>query len=454
MIPKILCLVLSLMILGQVYFASLYARTWITPASIYGIFWFLFTFIPLILVPSAPASVLAIGYIFLSCVVISLSSVVVKWPEAMRINSEFGQSAVGAFNTEFLNATFYVVSFLALVCWALNIQAQGIALSRIWEDFFAVSNEYILSRYNESLIVSVFSQLSNVFSYAAAALGGLIISRFLSRFRIFAVILMSFLPSVLVLTVQGAKGMIFLSISLFYGGWLIRRMKSGEITLLDRGVLKKSLLYALALIPLVTVSFVSRGIYALEDTGEILFALQRYYISYSSVHLYAFSDWFNYYVGNPSTQFYSDSLLKTTNGFYTFMAVFRIFGDDRYVPPGVFTEYYGFGNFLSGNIYTYFRGLILDFGIFGSLILLFIFGVLCNLSTKAVLINKYPIFSVAIFIAMVGYIYTTFIISLLIWNSIFGLLIFLPFILFVNQLLIVRAQSAVAMGTAFQLGDN
>ena len=442
------------MILGQVYFASLYTRTWITPASIYGIFWFLFTFIPLILVPSAPASVLAMAYIFLSCMVISLSSVVVKWPEAIRINSEFGLSSVDAYNTEFLNVTFYVVSFLALVCWALNIQAQGIALSRIWEDFFAVSNEYIMSRYNETVITSVFSQLSNVFSYASAALGGLIISRFTNRFGILNIIILSFLPSILVLTIQGAKGMIFLSISLFYGGWLIRRMKSGETTLLDRGVLKKSLLYALALIPLVTVSFVARGIYVLEDTGEILFALQRYYISYSSVHLYAFSDWFNYYVGAPSSQFYSDSLLETTKGFYTFMAVFRIFGDDRYVPPGVFTEYYGYGNFLSGNIYTYFRGLILDFGIFGSLVLLFIFGVLCNISTKVLLVSKYPIFSAAIFIAMMGYIYTTFIISLLIWNSIFGLLIFLPFIFFVNQLLVMRAQSAVAMETSFQLVDN
>lgn len=437
---------MSLMILAQVYFVSRYAGTSITPASIYGSFWFLFTFIPLILVPSAPASVLAMGYIFLSCIVISLSSVVVKWPEAMRINSEFGRRAVDAFNTEFLNVTFYVVSFLAIVCWALNVQVQGITLSRIWQEFFTVSNEYIMNRYNETLINSVYSQLSNVFSYTSAALGGMIISRLQDRFRILVLVVLSFLPSVLVLTVQGAKGMIFLSMSLFYGGWLIRRMKSGEITLLDRGVIKKSLLYALVLLPLVTISFVARGIYALEDTSEILFALQKYYISYSSVHLYAFSDWFNYYVGAPYTQFYSDSLLETTNGFYTFMAIFRLFGDDRYVPPGVFTEYYGYGNFLSGNIYTYFRGLILDFGIFGSLVFLFICGILCNISIKAILVSKYPTFSVAIFISMMGFIYTTFIISLLIWNSIFGILILLPFILFINQLLIIRADSAVAMG--------
>jgi oligosaccharide repeat unit polymerase len=338
------------------------------------------------------------------------------------------------------------VSFLAIVCWALNVQAEGIALSRIWQEFFTVSNEYIMNRYNETLINSVYSQLSNVFSYTSAALGGMIISRLQDRFRILVLVVLSFLPPVLVLTVQGAKGMIFLSISLFYGGWLIRRMKSGEMTLLDRGVIKKSLLYALALLPLVTISFVARGIYALEDTSKILFALQKYYISYSSIHLYAFSDWFNYYVGAPYTQFYSDSLLETTNGFYTFMAIFRLFGDDRYVPPGVFTEYYGYGNFLSGNIYTYFRGLILDFGIFGSLVFLFICGILCNISIKVILVSKYPTFSVAIFISMMGFIYTTFIISLLIWNSIFGILIFLPLILFINQLLIIRADSAVAMG--------
>jgi oligosaccharide repeat unit polymerase len=437
-LEKFISLVLSLCILAQAYGLRRFVGSWVNPGTIFGVFWFVFTFVPMLMVLDAPVDPLAMLFILAASITFSSGSLIFNWNKSIAVNANHGVESQKLYNTGFLLSCFYVTAVFALVFWSLNIAAQGISISSIFTDFLNVSHRYILARYSDSLIVGIYSQLSNMLSYTASALGGLIISRPMTKRERLIVIVGSFLPSILVLTVQGAKGMIFLSLSLFYGGWLIRRVKSGDLTLFDRSHIKVFLIALVSLIPFVTLSFITRGIFLIQNPREVVEVLTRYYASYIAVHLYAFSDWFSWYIGNPSIQFYQES--ETTYGFFTFMVLFKLFGDDRYVPPGVFDEYYAFGPYLSGNLYTFFRGLIVDFGIAGAMGVLFAVSVASNMVIVTIMRSRYAGLSASLFVVMMGYIYTSFIISLLIWNSAFGLVLALSAILTINQL---RFQSTI-----------
>jgi len=69
---KIASLALSGAILYIAYFARRISGTWLTPASIWCIGWFILPFIPLVVVIAAPANPLAILYILVVSIAFSL----------------------------------------------------------------------------------------------------------------------------------------------------------------------------------------------------------------------------------------------------------------------------------------------------------------------------------------------------------------------------------------------
>ena len=138
--------------------------------------------------------------------------------------------------------------------------------------------------------------------------------------------------------------------------------------------------------------------------------------SYAFGHLYAFSDWFTHYVGNPSANRYASE--SAGYGFYTFMTFFKAFGDTRHVPVGIYDEFFEYKDVLITNIYTIFRGLITDFGLIGTIVYMFVSGYVFHLAEPFLLVRRRPEGSVAMFILAVYYSYATFVISAFIWTTI------------------------------------
>ena len=108
--------------------------------------------------------------------------------------------------------------------------------------------------------------------------------------------------------------------------------------------------------------FLSRGL--VDPTGEISnvatsLSLDNPLILYSVGHIPNFLEWFDQVVmaghHDPS---YSIPFVYTFRDF-----VVLVFGSTDPLPPGVYDDY------RYGNIYTVFRGLINDFGIFGSVLI-------------------------------------------------------------------------------------
>lgn len=139
----------------------------------------------------------------------------------------------------------------------------------------------------------------------------------------------------------------------------------------------------------------------------------------------------NYNFDSSWQDYYHDGNL--TLGFSTFMAISRALGDVTPVPDGYYDEYFQYKEILQTNIYTIYRGLIQDFGMVGALIYMANTGAVFNFAYVNILSNRSPAIAVAIYICMAGYIYTSFIISIMVWNSIFALFITLSAVLTLNK---------------------
>jgi oligosaccharide repeat unit polymerase len=429
-VSKFLCIALSVMMLVTAYVASRVARSWLVPACIYSIAWFLFTFIPLVTVITVPANPLAIGYILLTCIAFSLPVLVTRWP-AIANEPPSNEQGAALFDTTFLRLTFFFFAALALIALIINSMIQGLSLTSLVSNFFITSNALIADRYNDNLAASIFGQIANVACYIAVGLGGLTFPGFRTWLSRGVALIAAMLPSLIVMVVFGAKGMIFLCIAMFYAGTLVRRLRNKDNRLIDRRTVVRVIIAILILLPFITISFVARGLYEGNAKFSLGEGLMRYYVSYTCAHIYAFSDWFTAYIGQSASQIYVSE--EVTKGFYTFMSIFEWLGSTREVPPGVYAEYFQYGNYLQTNIYTIFRGLITDFTLIGSLASCLFAGLICNTIFVAMARNRFSSWSVAFYIVMAGFIYTSFIISLLIWNSSYPTFIVIALVLIINN---------------------
>ena len=397
--------------------------TWIYPACLYGLFWFAFTLFPVVLVPGTYSSPYAVGYILANCLAVSLGGRFVSFAQSYRSAPSFEEHDRRVFSSPMVQLIFVGCVISALACLMVDATIQGVSLSALTSDFFAVSNSFMSARYSDDIISNVFSQLATVLNYLASFIGGLIywaISDRAERWKKAALILMTFVPSIFVLTVQAAKGTIFLSLALFVSGILLCRARSKQDLPINWGTFLIGVRYAAVLLPFLVLSFISRGLYEARSFDDLTFTLRRNFTSYALGHIYAFSDWFDYTIMTiRGVGFYR--IEDETYGFYTFMSIFRALGDDRFVPGGVFDEYYDDGLFVSTNIYTVFRSQITDFTLLGSLIFAVFISSFIHLSFRNAVVNYASPLSTSVFVLFCGFLASSYIISVLIWDSVYAL---------------------------------
>jgi oligosaccharide repeat unit polymerase len=311
--------------------------------------------------------------------------------------------------------------------------AQGFSLHDLFFDLYASAAAYANLHFSDSLNVHILDRLSMICAYLGVILGGFLFPCMPTKNGRWLIVVLSFLPSILVAVTQSAKGQLFICIVFFYAGLLVYRASTGTLRLFDKGSIKSLALYAAILMLVVTVSFLGRGLYTIDDNEDLTRKLVQYYSSYSFSHIYAFSDWFAFFIGRHSRLVYAQE--SASHGFYTFMALFELMGSHKVVPMGVFDDYYSYGDLLTGNIYTMFRGLIVDFGIIGSVLFMLGTGFLFHLSFHAMLRSRRPAFTVAVFVLMMGYFYFSFIISVLVWINIYVTFVLLWMVLQINKVI-------------------
>jgi len=447
-LEKLLAIVLSLAILGQAIVIRRLVGTWLIPACIFSLFWFAYTFVPLVALFVVPIEPLAIAYILLACTLFSLTALGPDWHAAMRVRQNAG--ARFRYDTPFLRHLFHATTALVLLCQLADLLIQGFSPMDVVLNPLGTAAEYTARRYAEDLEKNVFAQLGLLLAYPAATMGGLLYGARAQGQPGYRTLLLAVLPSLAMMLIQGAKGTVFLAVFMIWGGVLLTRIERGEFTLIDQAGIKRLLFYCLLAFPFLLVSFLSRMLDSLDGGAEIVQQLLRYFASYTSAHLYAFSDWFSYWtLGNSVMEYQQD---EDAYGFYTFMALFKLAGSSKTVPMGVYDEYFVYADLLQTNIYTFFRGLIQDFSVGGALCLITCSGFLLHWSYWRLLVCGKPILSAAVFVFSVAYFYTSFIISLLIWNNVYAGLLLLALFLRLNEEWCRRFGSAAspAPGPALQ----
>lgn len=430
-IEKLLAIFFSLCIFGYALILKRKAQSWVTPGVIFSVFWFLFTFFPLAVMFKIPANPWAVLFIAACVFMFGLPGLVSGLRAPLLINSQNKKDSLDHYSGKFLTLTFFALQVITVFCILLNLAIQGFSPADFITDLFGTANRYLALRYSGEVQPNVFAQLGVLLNYTGVCIGGLILSSKHRTMQKLAILVLSFVPAALHMIVYADKGTLFLCASLFYGGIIISRLRKGDTALTNAATNKILIISLLILTPVLISSFLARGIDS-SDTNEVKDKLIYYLSSYAFGHLYAFSDWFSNYNFDSSWQdYYHDGNL--TLGFSTFMAIFRALGDVTPVPDGYYDEYFQYKEILQTNIYTIYRGLIQDFGMVGALIYMAITGAVFNLAYVNILSNRSPAISVAIYICMAGYIYTSFIISIMVWNSIFALFITLSAVLTLNK---------------------
>lgn len=430
MIEKIVAIIFSLLILGQAALVRRLVGTWIFPACLFGLFWFLYTFIPLVSLLTVPVEPYGVAYILLCCLMFSATALGFNWRAGFARNRSWADERSN-YGSSFIRLAFYGMTAVVIATLLINTLLQGFSLSGLILNPLETANLYIARRYSDDLVSNAFSQVSVVLTYPAAILGGLVYANRPPNHKGIVTIFLTMLPSVLVMLIQGAKGTLFLAIALFWAGILLCKTSRGEKDLFNKGALKKLALYSALLLPVVIASFMARGLYEAGDTDVIVNGLIRYFASYSCAHLYAFSDWFAYQILGTSSMSYATD--EGAGGFYTFMALFALFGSSKVAPPGVYDDYFKYGEILMTNIYTMFRGLIQDFGMAGSLIFMVILGLLLHMAFWHQLTRRKSPFSASTFAHSVGFFYMSFGVSLLMYNSVYASFLLVALIFFIND---------------------
>ncbi|MGZ8189894.1 MAG: O-antigen polymerase [Methylococcaceae bacterium] len=427
---KCIALVFSLMILGNAFVIKRWVGTWLFPAGIFSLFWFMYTFFPLLFMFTVPINPWSVIFIWCCSLVFSLSTILFNWKRVFRRNS-LKDGADKYFNTRFLFITFYIFSFFSLPFFYLSMLSHGFSIHDMFFNIFETAGKYAQMRYTQAIEPNTYIKLSLVFSYLSITIGGLIFGVEKSKGKRVFILMIAFLPAIATMLFQSNKGLFFLFVALFFAGVMVTRIFNNYFYIFDKATVKVALLSLLVVVPAVVVSLLARGLYSSGDSDYILQKLTSYICTYAFAHLYAFSDWFTFAMGGRSVNNYSAQDLSF--GFHTFTSFFKVLGDTREVPLGHYDEHYQYKELLKSNIYTIFRGLIMDFGVGGSILFMFISGMFLHLSFYCMLYYRKPVISVVLFMFMVGYFYITFIISIFVWNIIPLSMVLLSFILLLNK---------------------
>ncbi|WP_137923969.1 O-antigen polymerase [Cupriavidus sp. 2SB] len=438
---KLLALMWSLLILGQATALRAWAGTWLVPGCIFGLFWFLYTFIPIIALWSVPMYSGGVLYILLACISFSLGGLLFPWRVGFKRKAEVGKNV--DLGSPFMFKVFYFISVATVFSFIIDMGIQGATLLRAVTSPMEVAADMIGKRYTDSLVPNVFAQVSIVFQYPSAILGGFLYTTRKPGARRWPILVMAFIPPVLAMILQGAKGNIFLVLVLFWAATLICRINQGDRRLFSRKDIKRAMWIGAMLFGLVTIGFVARG---LDNYGtDTVSSLQRLFASYAAAHMYAFSDWFHHLFSNNVGDTYTDNNLGGY-GIYTFTMFARLMGNKTALPPGVYEEYFVYKEVLQTNIYTMFRGMINDFGLEGSIFVMLVAGILLHLSFWLFLVSRRPALTLSIYVHSIGFFYTSFIISLMIWNSIYASVLLVAGICFMNNWHAVPSENSSTAG--------
>ena len=435
---KSLAILISFNFFILAYFLKRLVGTNYHPAVIFSFSWGLFTLIPMVLIYPAPINPFAILYILMCAISFAAATFI----DSNRIayvkfssNSIARRKFLISLRSRFLVGMLFVSSILGVVLCFWIMLINGWSLNDIFFDLLATSGRFAALRGNEGMEYGFIGSIGVIFIYLSASLGGLIYSSIELKLPRFLVALMALVPSIMAMVIQSSKLIFLIAFSFFIGGIFlinIYNLKPLRFNIKTISMLAKIFMM---LVPFVLISFISREHYLdLDDMYRTLELLRYAMTSYALGQIFAFSDFFSFYIGMDSVSRYNPDYFRM--GAYTFSSIADIFGANINFPPGLYLETGWYSDIFETNIFTIFRGVILDFGIVGSFVAFAIMGLIANIVFSGILKAKNNHLSNIAYIHIVVFVFMSYLVSVFMARYMYANFILLAAIFVVNGALV------------------
>ena len=394
---KLVAILYSLLILLLAGGIRVFAGTFLIPAGLFALAWFAFTLLPLVVLFSVPINSLAILYIVAAVFVFSLSALPFDWQGGLRRNLTKSLPAA-AFDSRFLKVALYLSVMASTSLSVVTMLINGFTIEQVIFDLIRTSGQYATLRGTVGLEYGILGVFNTMFMYLCPVLGGL---RALAPKRKWFFVV-SMVPSLFTMVIKSSKLVFLVSLCFYLSGALVARIYARQMSLPKVSGLPKMIIWAAIIIPLVLVSFVSRFTgFDLDNLGAIADPLLYDVRSYTLGQTYSFSDFFSHAIGYPCATVYNDDF--TSYGAYTFFPILDMLGMGKGATL-IYDEAGWYKDVFQTNIFTFFRGLIDDFGVAGSLLFCFVFGTFAHAATYRLLTKTRAWFALAVFITVVVFI--------------------------------------------------
>jgi len=435
-VDKALAIIFSLLIFAQAYLIRRVVGTYIFPAALLSLAWFFYTFIPLVVLFFVPVNPISVLYILVCVSAFSLSSLPFNWTQAYKTNTLKNFNDFSKFNSKFIHYLFYVSSFSSIIFSTISISSYDFDLYSILFNLLETSGQFAALRGHGHLEQKIWGSIAIFFTYATPILGGFVYCHQNNIIKKITILFVSFFPSIYFMLTQSAKLIVFFTIGFYFASVLLMKIYTNKLSLFSWQFILRSIGFALLLLPLISVSLLSRGgIADLNDAEKVLNQLFSSFSSYAFAQLYAFSDFFSFYLGMNSEVNYLNDF--NAYGYYTFTSILNLFGGDKIFPPGIFEEYYFYEDVITTNIFTIFRGLIYDFGGVGVIIFMFAIGLVSHSFFYLLLRYRNSWMACIVFIVSIVFFQGTYLNSIFMARYMYLILIAIFAILWINNIFYV-----------------
>tara|TARA_Y100000741_G_C18254317_1_gene558379 strand:- start:187 stop:1416 length:1230 start_codon:yes stop_codon:yes gene_type:complete len=330
--------------------------SWISPGVFFSTCWTFFLIFPLLLAPNYNTNITGLWYIVIFSMSCSCGAII-----AHRL---YGVKRIILYynnNYDLLIKPFYLfilISFLGLfllfnhVLDKYNYQYYNI-------NYFSIPNLIAIDRYSGNSNYPIIIKYSLYCIYPSNLIGGLILSCKDLPFKIKAIAFSPLLAALLLGIIEGARSSILLGLILFFSAWLSSQTinenykNNNQIFKVILGGIFFTVGFTLLFI---IIQWLRQGMDSI--VYELIYdRVQAYFFGY----LAAFTQWVVNIEGN-----------SIGGGLTTFAGPFNLIGIIE--RPLGFYEPISISSGISTNIFTAFRGIVNDFSISGSIIIVFIIG--------------------------------------------------------------------------------
>ena len=432
LIPTFLFLLFTILL-------NTYTKNWLHPATFYSLIWFILIILPLIFLPNEITSPLGIYWILCTSIAFSAGALLTSSSKKEQKNEKskspfsqfltFGCSKCPHTLVHGLSSTLtstklkekgekipnkilkqiriLIITFISLgiASSLIVLFYQGVSISSLLSlnSYREITKTLSLLRYYTSYVPPLISQILLFTVYLSPLLGGILFPIRKTK-RDIILSLFSIIPAIIVFLLNSTRYPILASIALWFASYFSFNLYlNKKIKIISKKSIMALLIISIFFL-LILSATLSIRIGRVTPSEYLDYQIQTERATVFG-YLPAFSSWFK--------ESYS-SIKKPSIGAYTFSGIFDLLKIKKRI-SGLYNDYIMIGNDRT-NIFTAHRGLIEDFTLIGSLIFLFLIGLITGYSYSKTK-NKNLKFS-PILITFYSFTLLSFIASMLNYNSI------------------------------------